>query len=131
MFKRIKYILKKIYEEINDTFLFFELFCWIDRSRTLVSIRTRRIKWEHFLWTHWVDSDLVHDLLEVEGALFGLGSSRTKKIAVSLIVIEWHCFFCPNLGISSIWYKMDQHHNYFKLINQKIMLKTKLSITDN
>uniref|UniRef100_A0A6N2L730 Uncharacterized protein n=1 Tax=Salix viminalis TaxID=40686 RepID=A0A6N2L730_SALVM len=47
------------HEEINDTSLSFELFCRIDCSRPLN------------------DSDLVHGLLEVEGAL--VGSSRTEK----------------------------------------------------
>ncbi|KAL0423505.1 UNVERIFIED_CONTAM: protein Ycf2 [Sesamum radiatum] len=37
------------------------------------------------------DSDLVHGLLEVEGALVDLHGQ--KKIAVRLIMIELHCFF--------------------------------------
>ncbi|CAN0906336.1 Protein Ycf2 [Linum grandiflorum] len=43
------------------------------------------------------ESDLVHGLLELEGAL--VGSSQTEKIAVSLIMIECHCFFGPNQGV--------------------------------
>ncbi|RWR98014.1 ycf2 chloroplast [Cinnamomum micranthum f. kanehirae] len=66
------------HEEINDTSLSFELFCRIGRSRDLWSPPGPDEK-------NWItsygfvenDSDLVHGLLEVEGAL--LGSSRTEK----------------------------------------------------
>ncbi|KAK3183490.1 hypothetical protein Dsin_030776 [Dipteronia sinensis] len=60
------------HEEINDTSLAFELFCRIGRSRP-------------FVYNTWItssglvenDSDLVHGLLKVEGAL--VGSSRIEK----------------------------------------------------
>ena len=59
--------------------LSFELFCWIGRSR-LWSLsepnKKNGITSYGFIEN---DSDLVHGLLEVEGALLGLGSSRTEK----------------------------------------------------
>ena len=67
------------HEEINDTSLSFELLCQIGRSRLLVSIR---IKWKKWITSSELvenDSNLLHDLLEVEGALLGLRSSQTEK----------------------------------------------------
>ncbi|RZC81184.1 hypothetical protein C5167_043762 [Papaver somniferum] len=65
------------HEEINDTSLSFELFCRIGCSRSFVSTGPDEKNWITSYVFVENDSDLVHGLLEVEGAL--VGSSLTEK----------------------------------------------------
>ncbi|KAK7847579.1 protein ycf2 [Quercus suber] len=63
--------------EINDTSLPFELFCRFGRSRPLVFTEPDEKNGITSYGLIENDADLVHGLLEVEGAL--VGSSRTEK----------------------------------------------------
>lgn len=68
------------HEEINDTSFSFELFCQIGRSRPLVSTLYPDLMKKNGINSYELvenDSDLVHGLFEIEGAL--VGSSRTEK----------------------------------------------------
>uniref|UniRef100_A0A6N2MQQ5 Protein Ycf2 n=1 Tax=Salix viminalis TaxID=40686 RepID=A0A6N2MQQ5_SALVM len=65
------------HEEINDTSLSFELFCRIDCSRLWSLPGPDEKNGITYYGLVENDSDLVHGLLEVEGAL--VGSSRTEK----------------------------------------------------